>query len=128
MTGHEPHIGDIYASNDKRDIASGHLQRRRITAVHANHVCFDGGTRGITRRVLDTTVQRGYRLVRCAGNDQTAPERTYTRADMARAWENGHSWGWNDAKTKAWAERGPDIGSREAWRLRTPNPHEQENA
>lgn len=55
-------------------------------------------------------------------------ERTYTRADMARAWENGHSWGWNDAKTKAWAERGTDIGSREAWRLRMSNPHEQEEA
>lgn len=53
-------------------------------------------------------------------------EPTYTRKDLARAWENGHSWGWSDAKAKAWAERGVDIGSREDWRQRTRNPHEQE--
>lgn len=55
-------------------------------------------------------------------------EHTYTLADMARAWDNGHSWGWEDARTKAYAERGADIGPRTDWRLRTANPHEQEEA
>lgn len=55
-------------------------------------------------------------------------EQTYTREDMARAWESGHSWGWSDAKAKAWFERGVDIGPREDWRLRIGNPYEQEEA
>lgn len=51
-------------------------------------------------------------------------ERTYTLEDMARAWDIGHSWGWADARTKAYAERGADIGPRTGWRLRTRNPYE----
>lgn len=52
----------------------------------------------------------------------------HDRETAARAWEIGHSWGWDDAKIKTWAEQGVDIGSREGWRLRTPNPYEQEEA
>ena len=57
----------------------------------------------------------------------TKEARTYTREDMALAWEHGHSWGWDDARTKARAEHGADIiGPRMTWRLRTANPYEQE--
>ena len=214
MTEHEPHGGDIYASNDKRDIARDNLQRRVVTTVTADHVCFNGGSRRVTRRVLDTTAQRGYRLIHCTERETgmtehvthvvtvtdachvyctcgwmdtwlgdegaaydsaaahkrrhgvTEPPHTPTtsqveefwasggaeqpaaksrsraegvaefrrwleqhdRETAARAWDIGHSWGWSDAKTKAWAERGVDIGSREDWRQRTRNPHEQEEA
>lgn len=56
-------------------------------------------------------------------------ERMYTQADMARAWEEGHSWGWDDARTKTRAEHGADIvDTRMTWRLLTPNPYEQEEA
>ena len=124
MTAHEPHVGDIYASNDPRNIESNHLQHRRVTEVNTNHVCFDGGTRGVTRRMLDTGARRGYRLVDCAG-DTFAPERTYTREDMARARDEGHSWGWQDARDKAQAVWGVEIGERREWRLCTPNPYEK---
>lgn len=53
----------------------------------------------------------------------------HDREIAARAWDNGHSWGWDDARTKARAEHDADIiGPRMAWRLRTANPHEQEEA
>lgn len=53
----------------------------------------------------------------------------HDRETAARAWEIGHSWGWDDARTKARVERDADIiGPRMAWRTLTPNPHEQEEA
>lgn len=52
----------------------------------------------------------------------------HDREVAARAWDIGHSWGWEDARTKAYAERGADIGPRTDWRLRTANPHKDEEA
>lgn len=65
MSEHEPHIGDIYASNDRRDIGFGSRQRRTIRTVGTVFVRFDTGTRPLHKRFLDTTAQRGYRLIHC---------------------------------------------------------------
>lgn len=116
MTEHQPHVGDIYASNDKRDIVIGNLQRWVVTTVQDLHVCFNGGSRRVSRRVLDTDVQRGYRLVQCAGSNQPVPERTYTRADMARAWREGAESEWH---TNRHGETGDGYPG-------DPNPYEQE--
>ena len=55
-------------------------------------------------------------------------EHTYTREDMARAWDAGHSWGWADAQDRIDAESPLDLGDRLTYALRAPNPHEQEEA
>lgn len=55
-------------------------------------------------------------------------EKTYTREDMARAWDEGHSWGWANAQDYIDAESPLDLGNRRTYKQRTPNPYDQEEA
>lgn len=54
--------------------------------------------------------------------------RPTTDEDMARAGEEGHSWGWADAQDRIDAEHPTDLGDRLTYALRTPNTYEQEEA
>lgn len=128
MSEHQPHIGDGYASNDTRDIKQNKLKCRTVTTVTERHVCFDGGSRRVSRKMLDTAAQRGYRLIYCAGEDPLAPERTYTLADIARAYDEGRKDGYEDAQ--AYHAFGNGNGCGPDWHDCTcPNPYiKQEEA
>lgn len=56
-------------------------------------------------------------------------EQTYTREDMARAWEDAYAWGWQNAWAQVWARYRLDIGPLDELCAQEVNPyHEQEQS